>query len=429
MATLFCIRVVVCGSGERLPLLVELRTGLPLFDPTVFTLSQVRARNRSSASIEQALRAIRLFVTFCVSLGIDLDERFRAGKILELGEIDALLDLCRCPMVSIDESMERAWSANSASSQPISVGKLWAKSKRELPQVSAQFAAARARFISRYIDWLANRSLLGWSGATATRAALISARDTLKKSFAARMPVGNFSRGRQERLALGRSEQDELWRVVDPDSPENPWEGAHARARNELVVRWLMGLGLRRGELLGIKVSDLDFKANQVFIARRADDPGDPRISQPNAKTRERVLPLSADLVARTKNYIIQERRKFASARKHEFLFVSNGGRPLSLRGLNRVFETLSNDRPQIVKVYPHLLRHTANYNFSEIADEQRLSPDIEKKMRSQLMGWSETSSSADVYTRREVRRKAREASLKLQGAMSKPSYDDTDKK
>lgn len=424
MATLFCIRVVVCQSGERLPLLVELSTGLPLFDPTVFTLSQVRARNRSSASAEQALRAVRLFVSFCLSRSINLDERFRQGRILELGEVDALLDLCRRPMASVDESAECAQRARGRSTPRRSFGRTLHRSEPQEAQVSAQFAAARARYISRYIDWLANRSLLGWSGATATRAALISARDTLRKSFSSRMPAEKFSGGRRERVALSRSEQDELWRVVDPDSPENPWEGSHVRRRNDLVIRWLMGLGLRRGELLGIKISDLDFQANQVFIARRADDPHDPRVSQPNAKTRARVLPMSADLVARTRDYIIQQRRKFPAARKHEFLFVSNGGRPLTLRGLNKVFEVLSNRVSAMVKVHPHLLRHTANHNFSEIADELKMAPELEKKTRSQLMGWSEASNSAEIYTRREVRRKAREASLQLQASMNKPAYE-----
>jgi len=424
MAALFCIRVVVCESGERLPLLIELSTGLPLFDPTVFTLSQVRARNRSSASAEQTLRAVRLFVAFCLSRGIDLDERFRQGRILELGEVDALLDLCRRPLASIDESVVCAQRASGKSSQRPSFGRILLKPKSQVAQVSAQFAAARARYISRYIDWLANRCLLGWSGATATRAALISARDALRRSFSYRMPAEKFSGGRRERLALSRSEQDVLWRIVDPDSPENPWGGSHARKRNDLAIRWLMGLGLRRGELLGIKISDLDFQANQVFIARRADDPNDPRVSQPNAKTRDRILPMSTDLVARTRDYIIQQRRKFPAARKHEFLFVSNGGRPLTLRGLNKVFEVLSDRLPGIVKVHPHLLRHTANHNFSEIADGLKMTPELEKKTRSQLMGWSEASNSAEIYTRREVRRKAREASLQLQASMNKPTNE-----
>jgi hypothetical protein len=49
------------------------------------------------------------------------------------------------------------------------------------------------------------------------------------------------------------------------------------------------------------------------------------------------------------------------------------------------------------------------------------MDPEKEKKTRSHLMGWSETSGTAETYTRREIERKARVASLQLQNKMVKP--------
>jgi integrase len=208
-------------------------------------------------------------------------------------------------------------------------------------------------------------------------------------------------------------------------SRENPWRGRHVRARNDLMVRWFMGLGIRRGELLGVRVSDVDFRANQVFIARHADDPDDPRPNEPKTKTQARLLPISDDLARRTRQYILEERRRYASARRHDFLFVANGGAPLSLRELNKVFGRLSAQCPDLPKIFPHLFRHTYNYNFSKIADERHLDPEREKKTRSHVMGWSETSGSAEDYTYREIEEEARVASLQLQQKMGKPRYDD----
>jgi integrase len=74
--------------------------------------------------------------------------------------------------------------------------------------------------------------------------------------------------------------------------------------------------------------------------------------------------------------------------------------------------------------VFPHLFRHTNNYNFSRLADELGMDLEKEKKTRSQMMGWSETSGTAETYTRREIERKAREASLQLQNTMVEPRYD-----
>jgi hypothetical protein len=37
------IRTIVSGNGERLPLLIDRATGVPLFDPTLYALTEVRA--------------------------------------------------------------------------------------------------------------------------------------------------------------------------------------------------------------------------------------------------------------------------------------------------------------------------------------------------------------------------------------------------
>jgi len=47
--------------------------------------------------------------------------------------------------------------------------------------------------------------------------------------------------------------------------------------------------------------------------------------------------------------------------------------------------------------------------------DKNRVGEEQEKKARSYLMGWSETSGTAATYTRRHTRKKAQAASLRLQ--------------
>jgi integrase len=282
------------------------------------------------------------------------------------------------------------------------------------------------RYIRQFVGWLADRRILSLSARHPSHAALLHTKEIVESGLNARIPTGKGRNKVSARKALDEAAQGLLWRIIDVDSRENPWEGRHARVRNELIVRWFMGLGVRRGELLGVKVSDVNFRSNEVFIARRADDPSDPRANQPNTKTADRVLPLSDDLARRTRHYILEERRRYPAARKHAFLFVANGGAPLSLRGLNKIFSVLSAKHPELLNVFPHLLRHTNNFNFSKLADEQGMDPEKEKKTRSQLMGWSETSGTAEKYTRREIERKARDASLELQNKMTKPNDENT---
>lgn len=415
----YAVKNIVFESGERFPLLVDRRTGMPLFDPTVFTLTEFRARNRASATIEQVLRALKVFVLFCDTHQIDLTGRMLDGQLLELGELDALAKLCRLPMSEI-ESVTDAYTT-----QPYAVVSLEAyrgKARESLPEVDGDSAGVRMRYIRQFIGWLADRRILSLGAQHPSRAALLRTKEIIESGLNARIPTGKGRNKVGSRKALDEAAQDLLWKIIAVDSPRNPWEGRHARVRNELIVRWFMGLGVRRGELLGVKVSDISFRSNEVFISRRADDPSDPRTNQPNTKTADRVLPLSDDLARRTRNYILEERRRYPAARKHAFLFVANGGAPLSLRGLNKIFSVLSAKHPELRNVFPHLLRHTNNFNFSNLADEQGMDPEKEKKTRSQLMGWSETSGTAEKYTRREIERKARDASLGLQNKMAKPN-------
>jgi len=51
----------------------------------------------------------------------------------------------------------------------------------------------------------------------------------------------------------------------------NPWRNLDARIRNGLIVRMLLDLGIRRGELLGIEIRDVDFRKNELTIHRTPD--------------------------------------------------------------------------------------------------------------------------------------------------------------
>ena len=70
-------------------------------------------------------------------------------------------------------------------------------------------------------------------------------------------------------------------------------------------------------------------------------------------------------------------------------------------------------------------LCHTWNDSFSEEMDKNRVGEEQEKKARSYLMGWSETSGTAATYTRRHIRKRAQAASLQLQKNVIERSDDE----
>lgn len=421
MSVKYAVKTVVCQNGERLPMLVDTASGLPLFDVTVFTLCELRSRNLASATIEQVLRALKVLFLFCDLQGISLDERLSEGRLLQLGEVEDLARRCRSSLDDLEALVLRATTLHKSSSSA-TVSLLGFRTRSvSAPETEVGSHGMRLRYIAQYLKWLTERRLLSLSLQHPTFAALTEVKSLVLGAILARVGKDKGRNSLGERTALTQEAQQRIWQVIDPESPENPWKGAHARARNELIVRWFIGLGLRRGELLGVDIRLINFRSNEVVVARRADDKHDPRVAQPNAKTLDRVLPLNDDLAKRTQNYIINFRRKFPVAKKHPFLLVANGGRPLGIRALNKIFEVLRERCPDLPdELKPHVLRHTWNDNFSLAMDASGTAPENEQKMRSRLMGWKPTSKTAETYNRRATERRARKASLELQEKMVK---------
>lgn len=77
----YAVKTIVLSSGERLPVLMALATGAALFEPSVYVLSEIRATNRASNTIDQVLRAIMVLQLFLDSSQIDIEQRIREGKL------------------------------------------------------------------------------------------------------------------------------------------------------------------------------------------------------------------------------------------------------------------------------------------------------------------------------------------------------------
>lgn len=415
----YAVKTVVMGSGERLPTLVDLAAGEPLGEPTLYVLTEIRATNRSSSTIDHVLRSIMVLQLYLDSTGIDIEGRFLEGRVLSLNEIDGVVRHCRKSVVR--QLAGREMSASAHVIRPGNVnGAQFARVKRATIEVAGHTAANRIRAISRYLDWLVKYRMASLQLTSPARTALWNDWMWCKDALDARVPRHKGRNVVGLREGLSTDVVNRLLSVTAPDSPENPWQGTSARVRNYLVIRWLLELGLRRGELLNIKIPDINFHSEELLVARRADDPEDPRKDQPKVKTRDRKLPVSSSLCAVTHEYIMKIRGLYPHARRHPYLFVATGtGVPLSLSAVNRIFADLHEAFPaEFYAVTPHVLRHTWNDRFSESMDKVKVTESEEEKMRSFLMGWSPTSKTALHYTRRHIRRGAQQVSLQMQAEL-----------
>jgi integrase len=405
------------SSGERFPLLLG-ADGLPLFEPTVYSITELRARNQATNTICSALRSIQVFYLFLGIRAIDLSARLSSTQLLSINEVEDLSRLCRLPVerlvAMLPDLVEKVQSPKVVSLESARM-RLSSDSQEE---VEPAFAGNRLRCIRGYVEWLVTDSIARHGLDKGLANSLNASLQRVLSCITAHISKGGSHGGINQREGLAPESAAELLRVVSPESPNNPWRDEYVRHRNALIVHWLYYLGMRRGELLGVRVSDVDFRKGTVTIHRRADDAKDPRTNQPQSKTKARELPLGDGLKSMTYAYVMSYRSTLEGAKKHDFLFCADvTGQPMSLPALNKIFKVLRDKCAGLPdSLCPHVMRHTWNDRFSEVMDKQQTPEESEKKLRSYLMGWSETSGTAAIYTRRHTRKKAQKVSLALQG-------------
>jgi integrase len=414
----FSVRTVVFENGERMPVLVNADTGMPVFDACVYASTEIRPKSGSSATLEQALRSIQLLLIFVGDRAIDLRDRFSTGRFLELHEIDDLVRTAYRPLSDARSSAD----LSGIKAQPpkvVRLDRIRSRAPAVAPgkTVAASTVAIRLYYLGTYLEWYGK-------GAARHVCRTLEQKNDYMRMLAefldrlrARTPN---SRSTSTRLGLTPEQKALVVEVTSPSHPENPWEGEFVRIRNQLIVLWGLGTGLRRGELLGLRIRRIDLRKNMAEIVRRPDDKHDKRSYQPNTKTRERSIDIGNELAYLTHQYIVKFRATIRGAQKHDFLFVADRtGDPLSLAGMSKVFRQLRTRHPLVGEALSsHVLRHTWNDDFSEIADKANLPAEHERRARNHAMGWSEHSNTADHYLKRRNRRQAAEVSVRIQEAV-----------
>jgi len=383
------VRILVRPDGERLPLLLDRETGQPLFDPLVYVVSQLRGR--AANTIHHHLVALSIVFRFCSGRGIELAHRVQTGQLFATYELDALVSHAR----------RRIDAGGRGGAVPLQHG------------VSRQTAATRVRAIRSYLAWLTNRRLNQLAHSGGDYRPYQIARDRLLSELSARLPSVRLGSG--TRTGLTALQRSVLLSCIDPASEENPWFGDAARARNFVILRFFYELGLRRGELLALRLEDINVRECRISIVRRPDDIRDPRRRQPVAKTEERVLQFSNELAAILADYVLRVRPAILAARWHGYVFVdTHRGAPLNASALDNVFGRLQLVRGLPANLTSHVLRHDWNDRFSILMDEKRVKPADELRLRKYLQGWT-WDGSAQRYNRRHIIKRANEALLSMQ--------------
>ena len=414
----YAIRTIVCADGERLPLLVNVQSGVPLFEPTVWSIREARNMGMASGTIETRLRSAMILTIFLEQRGIDLDARMRDGEILTVGEIDALEAFCRLPteMMWSDQEIEATRPRQKRKIVSLERVRMGSTIASTVKKVTRETLRLRLIYIPMYIRHLVANRLLQLRPIDPAYTSLMIRRDEVIEMIEERIPKRIWETDVPRQGMTGEA-KEQFNKIIHPDGTDKPWTSEHTKKRNTLMLQCFLRLGIRRGELGGIKIRNINFTNNTVTIHRNADDPKDPRKHQPKTKTLGRALPLDKGLAQLASNYIKETRSKFEGARRHNFLFVANGtGRPIALRTINAVFAPLKKKWPDVFDdMSPHVLRHSFNDNLSDEFDKSETKSAEEEKLRNELNGWKPNSKMAWRYTRRSTKARANKVSLNMQ--------------
>ncbi len=337
----------VMKSGERYCLIVNGDTGLPLYFPNLYITTQVRNRSLSCSAMETSLAAIAVLLRFMDEINVDIENRFRRHEYFEAHELDAIRDYCH-----------KKISIKLMSISPSDV--LRSEKHREVDgKVTTHTAYVRITAISHYIKWLAETL----SSENRDRNVTAGIYSMFKGLQARRPPKSNRNSGLNVK-GLNQKQIEVLFELLRPESAFNLFENHSVKVRNRLMILLLYHLGLRGGELLNIRIGDIDFNSNQILIIRRADEADDPRRDQPLAKTRDRRLPLKDTLVKEIHNYIIHHRKLVVRPKQPDYLFVTHKegpskGLPLTKSGYKKIMQAIRSVAPDLFNLTGHQLRHS----------------------------------------------------------------------
>lgn len=145
--------------------------------------------------------------------------------------------------------------------------------------------------------------------------------------------------------------EDEMQAVQDDELFTDDFEGC----RNKLMVELLYATGMRRAEMIGLKVADVDLaNLNLKVLGKR---------------NKERIIPLLAPTVQLFNEYM-GHRDKLPQIADASFVFLLKTGQRIYETLVYRVINKYLGEVSTKVKKSPHILRHTfATHLLNQGAD------------------------------------------------------------
>ena len=149
--------------------------------------------------------------------------------------------------------------------------------------------------------------------------------------------------------------------------------------RDELLIHVLYVTGMRRAEVIALKVSDVDFETMTIKVLGK--------------RNKERILPMLAETKEKFTQYLL-DRKRLNAVVDDKFMFLTKSGNKLYETLVYRLIKKYFREVSSKVKTSPHILRHTfATHLLNKGADLNAVK---------ELLGHSSLAST-QVYTHNSI--------------------------
>ncbi len=225
--------------------------------------------------------------------------------------------------------------------------------------------------IRKYLAWLYQKN---YSKKTISRK-ISSLRSffkyLLQNKIITKNPMTLISNPKKERTLptfLHPNELDDLFNIPNLNTPLGH--------RNRLIMELLYSTGIRVGELVKIRIKDLNLNDLTIKVMGKGK--------------KERYVLFGSPLKKILKDYLKETRLKLLKGKESDYLLINKNGNPLSDRGVRLIIDTIVKKSSLSKKISPHVLRHTfATHMLNEGAD---------LKIVQELLGHSDLNST-QIYT------------------------------
>ncbi len=126
--------------------------------------------------------------------------------------------------------------------------------------------------------------------------------------------------------------------IIDHDL-DNTYE----LARNQFIITLLYSTGIRRAELISLKISDFNLPRKEIRVVGKGN--------------KVRSIPLTDEMIGSFKEYL--DHRQKETSEDHDVLLLTSSGKPIYARMVHTIVNRQLSSVTSLEKKSPHVLRHS----------------------------------------------------------------------